>query len=66
MKLAWLTDIYLNFLEVEVHQKYYENILATGCRHTHSGAEYQPRTNLIMKAGKAEYYKPGIQEIITI
>ncbi|STX50461.1 phosphoesterase [Legionella busanensis] len=36
------------------------------CGHTHSGAEYQPRTNLIVKAGKAEYYKPGIQEIITI
>ncbi|WP_115705387.1 metallophosphoesterase family protein [Legionella sainthelensi] len=31
MKLAWLTDIHLNFLEVESRQKYYEDILATGC-----------------------------------
>lgn len=36
------------------------------CGHTHSDAEYQPRTNLIVKAGKAEYYKPTIQEIINI
>ncbi len=36
------------------------------CGHTHSDAEYQPRTNLIVKAGKAEYYKPMIQEIINI
>jgi len=31
MKLAWLTDIHLNFLKVESRQKYYESILATGC-----------------------------------
>ena len=31
MKLAWLTDIHLNFLEVEARQKYYEDILATEC-----------------------------------
>ncbi|WP_019218395.1 metallophosphoesterase family protein [Legionella tunisiensis] len=36
------------------------------CGHTHSDAEYQPRTNLIVKAGKAEYYKPTIQEVITL
>lgn len=36
------------------------------CGHTHSDAEYQPRTNVIVKAGKAEYYKPAIQEIIHI
>ncbi len=34
------------------------------CGHSHSDAEYQPRTNVIVKAGKAEYYKPVIQETI--
>ncbi|QDP73679.1 metallophosphoesterase [Legionella israelensis] len=36
------------------------------CGHTHSYAGYQPRANLIVKAGKAEYYKPIIQETIKI
>lgn len=36
------------------------------CGHTHSDAEYQPQSNLIVKVGKAEYYKPIIQEIITL
>jgi predicted MPP superfamily phosphohydrolase len=36
------------------------------CGHTHSDAEYQPSQNLCVKAGKAEYYKPIVQEIITI
>lgn len=36
------------------------------CGHTHSDAKYQPRTNLIVKVGKAEYYKPVMQEIITV
>lgn len=31
MKLAWLTDIHLNFLEVETRLQYYEDILVTGC-----------------------------------
>ncbi len=35
------------------------------CGHTHSAAVYQPCTNLIVKAGAAEYYKPKVQEIIT-
>lgn len=168
MQLAWLTDIHLNFLKVEMRQKLYANILATACDallisgdiaeapsltdllcemavqikkpiyfilgnhdyyrgtvgdvrkvlttlstvnanlfwlpasglqqftdltfsskaigdvlmlfandnpsidflvlcgHTHSDAKYQPRTNLIVKVGKAEYYKPVMQEIITV
>lgn len=36
------------------------------CGHTHSNAEYKPRNNLTVKAGEAEYYKPIIQEIITV
>ncbi|HGS8259810.1 TPA: hypothetical protein ACMGHO_002672 [Legionella pneumophila] len=36
------------------------------CGHTHSDAEYQPTNNLIVKAGAAEYYKPTIQELITL
>jgi len=36
------------------------------CGHTHSEASYQPLSNLTIKAGKAEYYQPGIQEIIII
>ena len=34
------------------------------CGHTHSQANYQPFENLIVKAGKAKYYQPTIQEII--
>ncbi|OGT07793.1 MAG: serine/threonine protein phosphatase [Gammaproteobacteria bacterium RBG_16_37_9] len=36
------------------------------CGHTHSEGYYQPIANLIIKAGKAEYYQPVAQEIITI
>jgi len=36
------------------------------CGHTHSDAEYQPRENLVVNAGKAEYYNPTIQQVITI
>ena len=36
------------------------------CGHTHSDAESQLLTNLVVKAGKAEYYKPAIQEIIVV
>ena len=36
------------------------------CGHTHSKALYQPCSNLIIKAGTAEYYQPAIQEIISI
>ncbi len=31
MKLAWLTDIHLNFLNIESRKKFYEEILATNC-----------------------------------
>jgi len=36
------------------------------CGHTHSENYYQPIANLIIKAGKAEYYRPVVQEIIMI
>lgn len=36
------------------------------CGHTHSDAEYQPRANLVVNAGKAEYYNPTIQQVIII
>lgn len=36
------------------------------CGHTHSDAEYQPTSNLIVKAGTAEYCKPTIQQLITL
>ncbi len=36
------------------------------CGHTHSGGIYQTLPNLLVKAGKAEYYKPEIQEIINV
>lgn len=36
------------------------------CGHTHSSSCYQPLVNLCIKAGKAEYYRPEIQEIIKI
>lgn len=36
------------------------------CGHTHSEALYKPLNNLCVKAGKAEYYLPEVQEIITL
>lgn len=36
------------------------------CGHTHGEAYYQPFDNLIVKAGKVEYGRPEIQEIITV
>ena len=36
------------------------------CGHTHGEAHYQPLANLTIKAGKAEYYKPDVQEIISL
>jgi predicted MPP superfamily phosphohydrolase len=36
------------------------------CGHTHGNACYQPFNNLIVKAGHAEYYKPVVQEVISI
>lgn len=35
------------------------------CGHTHGEAYYQPLTNLIVRAGKAEYYRPEVQEVIS-
>jgi len=36
------------------------------CGHTHGKAVYQPLENLTIKAGCAEYYRPEIQELITL
>lgn len=36
------------------------------CGHTHSSGIYKPLPNLLVKSGKAEYYKPEIQGIIEI
>lgn len=36
------------------------------CGHTHSSAFWQPRPNLIVKAGAAVYVKPSIQEVIIV
>ena len=36
------------------------------CGHTHSEAFFQPLENLTIKAGKAQYYQPEVQEIISI
>ncbi|CAN5452593.1 metallophosphoesterase [soil metagenome] len=33
------------------------------CGHTHGKANYQPLHNLIVKTGKAEYYRPVVQEV---
>ena len=35
------------------------------CGHTHSEAKYQPIGNLIVEVGRAEYYQPEIQKIIS-
>lgn len=36
------------------------------CGHTHSESSYQPRDNLLVKTGKAEYNSPGIQCLIKL
>lgn len=36
------------------------------CGHSHSQGSYQPLPNLLVKSGKAEYYHPEIQEIISV
>lgn len=36
------------------------------CGHTHSSSFYQPLLNLLVKAGKAEYYKPEVQELFSV
>lgn len=36
------------------------------CGHTHGEAYYQPLSNLTVKAGLAEYYRPGVQGVITM
>ena len=36
------------------------------CGHTHSSSIYQSLPNLLVKAGKAEYYQPEIQELISV
>ena len=36
------------------------------CGHTHSESRYKPLHNLIIKAGKAEYYRPATQEVIKL
>lgn len=36
------------------------------CGHTHSPALYKPFENLVVKGGKADYYRPELQEIIHI
>lgn len=36
------------------------------CGHTHSEALYQSSNNLVIKAGKAEYFQPEVQEIIYV
>lgn len=36
------------------------------CGHTHSEAYHQALSNLIVKAGRAEYYQPIVQEVIAL
>lgn len=36
------------------------------CGHIHSETNYQPRHNLMVKTGQAEYYNPAIQTILTL
>lgn len=36
------------------------------CGHTHDEAYYKPFDNLIVQAGKAEYYQPEVQEVVGI
>lgn len=36
------------------------------CGHTHSESNYQPLSNLLVKAGRAEYRYPQVQEVINL
>lgn len=51
---------------LEVADKFPEIDFLVLCGHTHSESYYQPLPNLTVKAGKAEYSCPQIQEIIEL
>jgi len=51
---------------LEVANKYPEIDFLVLCGHTHSESNYQALVNLMVKAGKAEYRFPQVQEIILL
>lgn len=51
---------------MEIAEKYPAIEFLIFCGHTHSEAKHQPINNLIVEAGRAEYYHPEIQKIILI
>ncbi len=54
-------DVILKFAE-----KYPQLEFLILCGHTHSDGIYQPLDNLLIKTGRAEYYLPIVQEIISV
>ncbi|KTC86635.1 metallophosphoesterase family protein [Legionella brunensis] len=51
---------------LEIADVYPEIKFLVLCGHVHHRSVYQPRENLIIKSGHAEYYYPRIEEIIEI
>lgn len=51
---------------LEVANKYSLTDFLVLCGHTHSEANYQALPNLMVRAGKAEYRYPEVQEIIDL
>jgi predicted MPP superfamily phosphohydrolase len=51
---------------MRVAEKYSSIEFLVFCGHTHGKANYKPLSNLTVKAGNAEYYRPEAQELITL
>lgn len=51
---------------IQMAEQHPEITFLTLCGHTHNKACVQPRVNLTVKVGTAEYTKPDIQEILTL
>lgn len=51
---------------LQMAEKHPEIHFLTLCGHTHSKTCIQPRANLTVKVGSAEYSKPDVQEVLTL
>jgi len=77
MRLAWLTDVHLNFLPYfsckavgdvmeKVMRAYPQSILLVLCGHTHGGGEIKVLDNLRVLTGEAEYGTLRINGVLEV